>query len=225
MATSVTLPHGAKGFDIDEFAIQFGLDKIIALRKSTGEHYTLHAGTNSGVLDVHHTWTDENGQVRHQTLFALRHDDLLPLIAELEWLVPGFLRVVRPLSVGWLHHRHISIVRGLDPVTDEDIAAVTQKRHKRLVISEEKLSQNIKTPDYLEEIWGFPDGAFSLFHRNRRIGIGIKATDPGGSVHLMWIRLRDLRRFISQAEGNVITTVLRYAVPKEQYGNFSMFEP
>jgi len=64
MTRSVKLPHGAKGFDLDPFAVLFCADKIVALHKSTGEHYTLHVGTNSGVLDVHRTWTDKDGNAK-----------------------------------------------------------------------------------------------------------------------------------------------------------------
>ena len=42
-------------------------------------------------------------------------------------------------------------------------------------------------PKFLEEIYDFPDGNFSLFHKNRNIGIGFKKTDGNGDTRLFWI--------------------------------------
>ena len=51
-------------------------------------------------------------------------------------------------------------------------------------------------PEFLEEVYDFPDGNFALFRRRRRIGIGFKTTVAGGGdVRLAWIKLTDLMRF------------------------------
>lgn len=149
----------------------------------------------------------------------MRRDDIPALLGEFSWLLVEFLRLVRPLRLGWLAHHDIGVVRGLDPATDEDIAAVTlrRSRRKRLVIDEERWRKNISIPEYLEEVWEFPDGAFSLFHRNRKIGIGIKATDRDGGKHLYWMKLRDLRRFSAAGQATFLDAVLRHAIPPESH--------
>lgn len=70
------LPHGARGIEDGPLVLEFRGDKVIFLIRPLGAHFTLHAGSNSGVLDLHRTWTDEPGAVRHQTIFAIRHADV-----------------------------------------------------------------------------------------------------------------------------------------------------
>src|SRR5260370_41957942 len=105
------------------------------------------------------------------------------------------LGLVRPLRLGWLKHRNIGIARGIDPVSDDDIAAVTRKRKRRLTLDAELYEQNLFVPEFLEEVYEFPDGNFALFHRGRQIGIGFKKTYADGNVRLFWIKRRDLARF------------------------------
>src|SRR5213594_1933042 len=125
------LPHGAKGIEAEDFALQFGDDKVILVPKSAGQgkHYTFHAVPASGVIDVHETTIDADGRVQHRTLFALRRDDLPPMLQELAPMVPELFRLMRPLRLGWLKHRDIGIASGIDPVSDDDIA-VTRKRKR-----------------------------------------------------------------------------------------------
>jgi hypothetical protein len=219
------LPQGANGLDLGDVVIEFRQEtrKIIALHKASGDHYTMQAAPRSGIIDVHRTWRDQEGTARHQTIFAMHGHQLVPLLQELSWVFVEFLRLVRRLRVGWLHHRHITIVRGLEPTTHDEIAAVTsahRKHKKRLVFDEERFTAQVTVPEFLDEIWEWLDGAFSLLHRNRKIGIAIRGTDRAGQVHLVWIKLRDLRRFVAQAEPRVIAAVGRYAIPKEEYGEY-----
>src|SRR5262245_50792479 len=74
------LPHGARGIDLGDLALEEGKDKLVLIKKSATEHYTLHAGTASGIMDVHRTWTDERGTIQHQTLFSITRDDLIAII-------------------------------------------------------------------------------------------------------------------------------------------------
>ena len=219
------LPHDANGLDLGDVVIEFRQEtrKIIALHKSSGDHYTMQAAPRSGIIDVHRTWRDLEGTTRHQTLFAMHGHQLVPLLQELPWIFAQFLTLVRRLRIGWLHHRHITIMRGLEPITHDEIAAVTRvhaKHKKRLVLDEERFAAQAALPEFLDEIWEWPDCGFSLFHRNRKIGIAVKGTDRAGQVHLVWIKLRDLRGLFTEAEPRVIATVARYAIPKEEYGNY-----
>jgi len=221
------LPHGASGVEFGDFVIEFRKDKVVALAKNRDEHYTLHAGQASGILDLHRTWREADGTERHQTVFALHRSDLPTVLAELSPMATGILRLFRPLRVGWLHWNNIGVVRGLVPTTDADIAAITRKRpgKKRVIIDEDTLRANIVIPEYLAEMWDFPDGAFSLFKRGRQIGVGIKATDPAGHVHLYWFKLRDVAKLFAEFENHFLTAVSRYAIPKERYKDYGVLEP
>ena len=139
----------------------------------------------------------------------------------------GILQLLRPLRVGWLHWNNIGIVRGLDPITDADIDAITRKRpgRKRVVIDEDKARVNIVIPEYLGEIWDFPDGAFSLLKRGRKIGVGVKATDATGYVHLYWFKLRDIIRLFGGFEEHFLAAASKYAIPKEKYHEYGVLEP
>jgi hypothetical protein len=215
------LPHGAKGIESDEFAIEFRGDKIVFVAKSqtAGKHYTVHAGKKSGVIDLHET-SDAKGQEQHRTLFAMRHDDLGALLGEPAPLLPAFLRLLRPLKVGWMKHRNIGIARGIDPVSDEDIAAVTRKRKQRLTVDAELYQQNVFVPEFLDEVYDFPDGNFALFHRGRQIGIGFKKTHAEGGVRLFWIKFSDLRRFGNDRQEKIVGAFARLAMPPERYGEY-----
>ena len=221
------LPHGAGGIEIGDFVIEFRTDKIVALAKHRGEHYTLHVGNNSGILDLHRTWRDAEGGERHQTVFAMRHADLPAFLNELGSTTLGVVRLLRRLRIGWLYRHGIGVVRGMEPLSDTDIAAVKRRRpgRKRLVIDEDKLKANIHVPEYLEDVWDFPDGAFSLFDGARRVGIGIKATDAVGCVRLFWFRPQDVTRFFRSFEQQLLATAQKYAIPKERYRDYGVLEP
>jgi hypothetical protein len=222
-----SLPHGASGIEFGDFVIEFRSDKVVALSKSRAEHYTVHSGHVSGVLDIHRTWQDPDGTEHHQTVFAMRHTDLLAFLTELSPMTSGMFRLFRRLRPGWLHRQGICVVRGLDPMTEDEIAAVTRRRpgRKRIVVDEERLSANVRVPEYLDEIWDFPDGAFSLFDGARRIGIGMKATDRAGFARLFWFKPKDVSRFFRACEDRFIATALKYAIPREEYKNYGVLEP
>jgi hypothetical protein len=224
---SSTLPHGASGIEFGDFVIEFRRDKVVALSKNLDGHYTLHAGDFSGILDFHRTWTEADGTERHKTLFAIHRSDLPALMAELVPMATDILRLFRPLRVGWLHWNNIGVVKGLDPITDTDIAAITRKRpgKKRVVVDECRVRANLAIPEYLDEIWDFTDGAFSLYKRGRKIGIGIKVTDPMRHVHLYWCKLRDVLRLFTEVENHLSTAALKHAIPKEKYKDYGVLEP
>jgi hypothetical protein len=225
-----SLPHGARGIEGDDFAVAFGGDKIVFITKPCPEdqsdrdqpekHYTFHAGPDSGVIDLHETTLDEDGQKHYRTLFAIRHDDLPAALGQLAPMLSEFLRLFRPLRLGWLKHRNIGIARSIDPVSDADIAAVTRKRKRKLALDAELYQQNVFVPEYLDEVYDFPDGNFALLHRGRPIGIGFKKTMPGGNVRLFWIKCRDLMRFGNQWQAKMAPMLQGAAIPREQHGEY-----
>ena len=122
------IPHNATGIDLGDLAIDFQVDtgKIVLTRKPLGDHYTIQVGENSGVFDVHRTWEDESGRKKHETVFAMRRQDIPQLLAELSSLAREFLPF-RPLRIDWLAQQEIGVARGLEFATIEDIARVTGK--------------------------------------------------------------------------------------------------
>jgi hypothetical protein len=218
-----SLPHGAKGIESDDFAFEVGADKVVFVPKSAGKgrHYTLHAGPDSGVIDMHETQALPDGQEQHRTLFALRSDDLTKVLGGLAPILPELFSLLRPLRLGWLKHRNIGIARGIDPVSDEDIAAVTRKnKRRRLALDPQLYEQNVFVPEFLEEVYDFPDGNFALFHRGRQIGIGFKKTDAEGQVRLCWIKRRDLMRFGHDWQAKIGSALARIAIPPESYAEY-----
>ncbi len=216
-----TLPHGAKGIEGEDFAVEVGADKLVFVPKSAGggRHYTLHAGPDSGVIDLHETQPTPDGQEQHRTLFAMRRDDLPALLGDTAAILPELLGLLRPLRLGWLKHRNIGIARGIEPVSDADIAAVTRKRKRRLTLDRQLYERNVFVPEYLEEVYDFPDGNFALLHRGRPIGIGFKKTMPDGDVRLFWIKRRDLLRFGHDWQEKVIDALRRAAIPAERHSD------
>jgi hypothetical protein len=134
---------------------------------------------------------------------------------------PDLFSLFRPLRLGWLKHRNITIARGIDPVSDEDIAAVSVKQKRKLALDPQLYRQNVFIPEFLEEIYDFPDGNFALLYRGRPIGVGFKKTDADGRVHLFWIKRRDLLRFANHWEDKVTTALQAGAIPPEKYGDYS----
>jgi hypothetical protein len=216
----VMLPHGARGIEVGDLVLAVGRDKVVMLAKAAGAHYTLQAGHNSGIIDLHRTWRDCNGSEHHETLFAMRRDDLPDLLNSFASWPQDLLRLRRPLRVGWLHRNSIRIVHGLIPTTDEEVAAVTRKHRRRLVVDEQQWNATITIPEYLDDVRDFPDGAFSLFDGARNIGIGLKNTDDRGKVHLFRLKLRDLTRLATTWERQLNNALQRHALPPEHDPEF-----
>ena len=114
----------------------------------------------------------------------------------------------------------MNAIRGVDPVSDEDIAAVTRKRKRRLALDAQLYEQNLFSPECLEDVYEFPGGNFALFHRGRQIGIGFKQTYGDGDVRLFWIKRRDLMRFGHAWEETVISAFAAAAIPPERYREY-----
>jgi hypothetical protein len=132
-------------------------------------------------------------------------------------MLPEMIGLIRPLRIGWMKHRNIGVARGIEPVGDADVAAVTTKRKKKLLVDPQRYQNNICIPEFLEGIYDFPDGNFTLTHRNRGIGIGFKRTDAKGHVRLFWIKRRDLLPFGNNWQKRVIHALRRIAIPPEDY--------
>jgi hypothetical protein len=142
------------------------------------------------------------------------------LLQDIASVLPEVLGLMRPLRLGWLKHRNIGIARGIEPVSDSDIAAVTRKRKKRLALDPELYHQNINCPEFLEDVYDFPDGNFTLLHQGRPIGLGFKQTDAQENVRLFWIKRRDLLRFGHYWQRRMLEALQRIAIPPERYAEY-----
>lgn len=224
MADATTLPYGAKGIEVGDFVLEKGKDKIVMLAKSSGDHYTLQTGTRSGIIDLHRTWRDDQGVTHHETVFAIHRDHLTEILATLTTAPSEIRQLLRRLRVGWLARHGIGIVYGFDPITDEQIGAVTRRRKQRLVPDDLQWQAAITIPEYLEDVYDFPDGAFSLFDGKKRIGIGLKKTDEYGKARLYWFKLRDLGRLARAWEQRLTKAVQQHAIPPAAYHEHSILQ-
>jgi hypothetical protein len=89
----------------------------------------------------------------------------------------------------------------------------------------QRYEQNVYVPEFLEEVYDFPDGNFSLLHRGRPIGIGFKKTEADGNILLFWIKRRDLMRFGHDWQQRVIDAFRRLAIPAERYPDYPFLRP
>lgn len=216
------LPNGAKGIECEDFAIEFTGNKVLFIVKARGinRHFTLHLGGKSGAIDLHETTDDDTGQKQHRTLFAIRADELQGALQGFEDIVPDLLGLIRPLKLGWLKHRGIGIARGIMPVSEEDFLAVTRRRKRRLSIDQQLYEANIVVPEYLEDVYDFPDGNFSLVRRGNHVGFGFKRTEEDGTVRLLWVKWRDMESLLRKLGSRVWSALERRQVPPESYRQF-----
>ena len=68
------------------------------------EHYTFHAGSASGVLDLHETQMSSGRSEQHRTLFAMRRGDIPAALGAMTPLLSELLALLRPLRLGWLEN-------------------------------------------------------------------------------------------------------------------------
>lgn len=217
------LPGGASGIEFGELALSFQEDKVIMISKSSNEHLTLHIGRESKVLDIHRTSPGPDGLPVHYTIFAITYDNLHLMLEEFGSKLKGGIKLGRRLRIGWLARKNITVLKGLESWTDDEIRAVTDKsKRNRLMVNPEKLMANVVVPEYLEDLWSWQDGWFSLFFRTRRIGLGVKMTDHRGRRRLLWVRLRDLTRLSSNARQLLIETAKRHGIPEAEYERYNI---
>ncbi len=220
-----SLPHNAKGIDHETFAVELRSGKIILTPKDKGDtHYTVNLDGKSGIIDVHETSRDAAGNSRHKTIFALKKSDLGPFIQEISSVaLPIYGRLYRRLRLGWLAHRNIGVITVIP--TDQELAVLTEKRRKGRLRFKENAAESItQAPEFLEEIWEWPDRVFGLVASKRGIpklvGFGYKVTDTTGSIHLFWIKKKELVTTMSRIEAQVREIAIRYAIPSAEYAKY-----
>lgn len=197
MSSDHPLPKGANGLDLGELVLALARDKLIFTPKGAREHYTLHLGPYSRVIDVHKTTLREDGTEEHLTLFSITHERLL---AMLEALTTPFLELLmslaRPLNPAWMEKRRVGVIVGLLP-TGKEIAAVGRVRRRKFAIDPQKLAARAWAPECLDDLYDIDAKIFTLFldQRNkapRKIGYGFAVTDTRSRRRLMWIPDRNV---------------------------------
>ncbi len=151
----------------------------------------------------------------------MKQSDLEQLLREIVFpAIQALTGILRPLRLGWLHHRRIGVVTGLLP-TDQEIPAITKMRKKRrLAIDEQAFISNVRAPEFLEEILEGPDRVLTLVAMKRRspkqIGFGFQVTGASGCPKLFWIKMSDLSSAIQRLRSQFIQTASRYSIVSSQ---------
>jgi len=84
---------------------------------------------------------------------------------------------------------------------------------------------SIFVPEYLEDVYDFPNGNFALFRGQRQIGIGFKKTQADGKTRLFWIKIRDLMRLGNQWQAKFMGALARTANSAGALRRVSIFPP
>ena len=210
-------PSNFKGFEFENFYTSFESNKILfGFRGSDVEnyHFTLHSGNRSGVIDLHKTYDDG----RHETLFAIRHEDLIKLLEEFSPQFPANTKqLIRKTRISWLAHHNILIVKGLYPEGSEfyKILKPTKKR-KRFTIDNDLFVKQLVEPEYYEDILQYPDGNFGMLsykhERLRHIGMLFKYTLKDGSSRLEWIKFSDITKLFRQMQSDIMPKLRSFLI-------------
>jgi len=225
------LPPNVTGIDFGELILEIKPDKIILIKKDKNSiHYTLPFGDKTGIIDIHKTWCDENGKPQHETIGAIRKETLAVILKVFmeeagQSILQDFLSFLRPCRLGWLKHRNIGVVTGLFP-TETDIPKITRKSRggKRLKIDIKLLEQNITAPEYLNDIYDYPDETvFTLLKRRKnkwkQIGMLFKKTYSNGGQRLFWTKFGGEIKLLNKYESIILPIIKEYSLSDEEIKN------
>jgi len=212
------LPLGARGFYFGDLFFQVQPDKIVFGSRKPGEpHYTLMLGHYSGIIDLHKTSQGSSGMDRRETIGAIKVDDIQKLANKFASPIIGSLsKLIRPVSIGWLAHRHIGIVK-MPYSNDADLNKTLRfGKRKRFTIDGPSFAAQIEIPEYLDSVLDYPDGMFTLVARKRKkfpgIGFLYKVTLPDQGPRLFWVKTRDLYRVMRDLGEHIFSALKQHAV-------------
>lgn len=226
MGSRGLLPHHATGIDLGDFAVEFRPNKFILFRLEVGDHFTLHSGDHSGIIDVHRTWTDDEGNTHHETLFAIHRERIVYVLKRFKTEIPKLESVLRHLRIGWLSRQRIGVLCNALPIEDGHIARVTRRKtRKRLQIDPFLHQEQLFVPEYLDDILDLPDGSiFFLTRRQALFGIGIKARQPNGALWLRWVRVPEFGRVMEKVGETLVTILKEHGIPPERYKDHDVLQ-
>lgn len=211
------LPKSVNGFDLGELVLALAKDKLVFTPKGAREHYTLHLGPRSRVIDLHKTTLRADGASERVTLFSITHERLLAMMEELaQPLGDLLLGLARPLNPIRMEKRHVGAVVGLLP-TWADTAAVGRVRHRKFAIDPRKLAARTWAPDFIDELYDLDGKIFTLFliQRNRaprKIGYGFSVTDGRRQRRLLWIPDRYAAEVLQRGSALLKDAAAKYGV-------------
>jgi hypothetical protein len=216
--------------DFESFAWEIRPDgKLHFFSKNCEDrHLTFQPGTRSGVLDLHETSVSSDGKKSYSTLFMIKREDVIKLTAQLgPVVVGGLIQEFRPLSLRWLKRRKIIAVRH-PGASDAEVAAITlRNKRKRLQFTPQMLQGSLETTHRPDALLHMSDGMFSLLAvrpwGTRCIGVGIKATDRAGGVHLLWARPEELLEWIRETTDFVMEAAAKHLILREDYQRYAPF--
>jgi hypothetical protein len=204
------------------FKLGFSRDgKVIVIPREGDCHWTLHPGAGSGYADIHKKIERPGVRAEYETLYRISHQEFAEKLDRVwQGLAPELIKLYRPISFGWIHHRGHSILAGCYPNVAQ-LRKAGAGNGTRLRITAEVVTRVVHAPEYLQDIWELEDTTFALFGcrrgRWRQIGILLKARHGAEPHSLLWVRLKDLHGFIRAAQAvfaREFGEILRQEMPR-----------
>lgn len=177
---------------------------LIPRGPSTDYHITLHPGWKSGYMDIHKKVEQPGEQPRYETLYKISHAELAARFEKVgQRLLPELLKLYRPITFGWLHHRGYGLAAGRYPKVSQ-LRKAGAGDGKRLNITSEVMGRLHIEPDYLEDVLDLEDSALPIMEcrhgRWREVGLLLKHLQADGTYSLHWVRRKDFNRFLKLIE-------------------------
>ncbi len=209
------LPDGIHRIDLGAAIVAFLEDKIVLSPKGSDEHYTLHFGLASKIMDIHRTRRVKGEIDSHETLMTIHHDQLSGLLESVGYRVLRDLySILRPLRIGWMIMRRIAAEPGFFP-SGTDLTSITVVRKKRLCVDESKVRACMGRLEYLDDLLDLPLGqCFSLISDKGRfhlkiIGFGIRLAGRNGRPRLFWCSNKDFNEQMKALASRTATMQMR----------------
>jgi hypothetical protein len=165
--------------------------------------YQLNLSGTSEVLDIHKTIEHGQGRKTHETIFAMKMDDLPRLLEDVgKPFFDAFMQLHRPVHPGWLYRYRVVVLSGLIP-NEAEARRLAHWSRNRLVLDAEVLMEHLAVREWDEASIGTGNGDLFAMVRLRThgpanlIGVAFRVSNESGNQRLRWISLRDVETAIS----------------------------
>lgn len=220
---------GARGFDLGFAVLVVARDKLVISVKGMPEHFTVHLGPKSGVVDIHRTMQSaDSPQPRYTTLYKIRHQDFESMMQALTPAVKAILKdVVRPLRLRWMRQRKATAIVGVPP--SESVARRLMAKHQgkigldRCLVADYWRS-SVWLPNELEDLYRLGDGVlFTVIARRgrvfRKLGVGFVVRDRAGQPWLKWVSDQKVQLAFAEITRLLDAAVARYECERPELPN------
>jgi hypothetical protein len=212
-------PPQAKGIDAGDLRFVWGQDKIIFATKNRAEHFTVHFGPDSKVLDVHRTLEGPRGSTSHETLFSITHEKLVAIFSE---IAHPLFRVLSGIAVPFppslLRRPDVTAIVGI-PLSLEQFVSVSRMHKRRLAADPAKVRSRLWVAQSFDELQTIGDGEFFTVLSRRRnkqprhIGNGFAVSmEGGGRRQVAWIPSHRFALAMSGAERLLRQAAARHGI-------------